>query len=265
MYIALQMMVRETMSTIDRVLLLDFVKAEIVKFHEARLASLGRINLQVVLKRKNHYLFRAKNLTVASDLVAAVLSAYLSSSEEGLFGKLLEELAIFVSEQACGGRKSSAPGLDLEFDRDGVRYLVAVKSGPNWGNNSQWARLADNFRRAVIAQRQSDRVSHVQPVVGMCYGKEPAFKDAGNYWKMTGQTFWHFLSGDEDLYLDIIEPIGHEAKKHNDAFELSRAAIENRLTSQFIRDFCNDDFSIAWDRLVAFNSGNITKSLRGVQ
>ena len=30
-----------------------------------------------------------------------------------------------------------SPGIDLEFDKDGVRYIVTIKSGPNWGNSSQ--------------------------------------------------------------------------------------------------------------------------------
>ena len=89
------------------------------------------------------------------------------------------------------------------------------------------------------------------------HGKSPAFTDTGTYWKLSGQRFWHFLSGDEDLFVDIIEPIGHEAKKHNDDFDASRAAIQNRLTAEFISQFCNEDFSINWPKLVAFNSGNM--------
>ena len=245
------------MTSLDGEALRDFVNEEIVKFHQARLERLQRLKLQEVLRKKNPYLFKAKNINVASDLVAAVMNAFLSSSEEEMFGAFLEELAIFVSEKTCNGRKSTAPGLDLEFDRDGTRYLVAIKSGTNWGNSSQWDRLEENFRRAVQVQRQSHRIAHIQPVVGMCYGKSPGYADTGTYLKISGQRFWHFLSGDEDLYVDIIEPIGYEAKKHNDDFEVSRAAIQNRLTAEFIRQFCNEDFTINWQKLVSFNSGNM--------
>lgn len=169
---------------------------------------------------------------------------------------ILEELAIFVSETTSGGRKSTATGLDLEFDRNGVRYLVAIKSGPNWGNSSQYAKLQDNFKRAVTVQHQSRRVSSVQPVLGICYGKSRT-TDKGTYQKIMGQSFWHFLSEDPDLYLDIIEPIGHQAKRHNDDFEMSRAAIENRLTAEFIIEFCNADGTINWEKVVALNSGNL--------
>ena len=245
------------MAELDRQMLCDFVNTEIVKFHQARLASLAKMKLDAVLRKKNPYLFKAKNIGLASDLVAALMNAFLSSSEEEMFGSFLEELAIFVSEKADSGRKSTATGLDLEFDRDSTRFLVAIKSGTNWGNSSQYARLEENFKKAVQVQRQSHRIAHVQPVLGMCYGKSPAFIDTGTYWKMSGQRFWHFLSNDQDLFIDIIEPIGYEAKRHNDDFEESRAAIQNRLTSEFLSQFCNEDFSIDWPKLVRFNSGNM--------
>lgn len=247
------------MTTIDRQKLLDFVNVEIVEFHRNRTNALENIKLDAVLKKKNPYLFRAKNMSVASDLVVAIMNAYLSSSEEEIFGNFLEELAIFVSEITYGGRKSTAPGLDLEFDRDGVRYLVAVKSGPSWGNSSQYAKLEDHFKEAITRQRQSRRISHVQAVLGICYGRSRD-ADKGTYMKKTGQSFWYFLSEDRDLYLDIIEPIGYEAKRHNDRFEENRAAIQNRLTAEFLTRFCNPDGTINWVRVVAFNSGNLGES-----
>jgi len=248
------------MSTLDRRVVCDFVNEEIAKFHQNRLDALGKIRLDLVLRKKNPYLFRARNFSGASDLVEAIMNAFLSSSEEEIFGAFLEELAIFISEQTCGGRKSTATGLDLEFDREGTRYLVAIKSGPNWGNSSQYAKLEDNFKKAVAVQRQSHRVAHVQPVLGICYGKSPAFTDKGTYWKIIGQRFWYFLSGDENLYVDIVEPIGYEAERRNADFEDRRAEIQKRLTAEFMARFCNEDSTINWHKLVAFNSGNLADS-----
>lgn len=245
------------MAGLDKQILYPFVNTEIVRFHQTRLSRLQGLKLNDVLRKKNPYLFRAKNIQVAAELVGALMNAFLSSSEEEMFGAFLEELAIFVSEQTSGGRKSTATGLDLEFDRADVRYLVAIKSGPNWGNKSQYDKLQDNFRAAIKVQRQSHRAMNVQAVLGMCYGKSPAYVDTGGYVKMAGQCFWHFLSQDADLYTDIIEPIGFEAKRHNEDFEASRAAIQNRLTAELTSQFCDEDFSINWSKLVAFNSGNM--------
>jgi hypothetical protein len=244
------------LSTLDRAALTQFVNAEIVKFHERRLEGLARLRLTTVLRKKNPYLFRAKNITTAAGFVKSVLNAFLSSAEEECFGQFLESLAIHVSQETSGGRKSSATGMDLEFDRERVRYVVAVKSGPNWGNSSQVKRLETDFRNALVVLRQARAGLHIQAVLGICYGRQPT-KDTGLYRRVMGQEFWHFLSGDQELYVDIVEPIGYEARRHNDDFEIRKGNLENVLAREFLNDFCEPDGAIAWPKVVAFNSGNL--------
>ena len=88
--------------------LIEFVEHNIHEFHQKRYVSIQNLKLKTVLKRKNPYLFRAKNLAIASDLVRSIVDAYLSSQEETIFGEFLERLAIFVSENYCNGSKSAA-------------------------------------------------------------------------------------------------------------------------------------------------------------
>jgi hypothetical protein len=134
------------MSTLDLNRVAEYVNQNIDTFHARRLARVQDWTLNRILTRKNPYLFRAKNITSAPELISSILDATISSSEEELFGEFLEQLAIFVNEIAFGGQKSPSPGIDLDFIRDRVRYLVAVKSGPNWGNSSQHADLEVRFK-----------------------------------------------------------------------------------------------------------------------
>lgn len=99
----------------------DYVAANISGFHQTRLARLEDLKLKLILDRKNPYLFRAKNILTAEALVRVLLDAHLSSQEETLFGDFLEALAIHINAKAFGGKKSNAEGIDLEFDRDGIR------------------------------------------------------------------------------------------------------------------------------------------------
>lgn len=92
-----------------------YVNQNIVDFHQRRIVLLERLRLSNLLK-KNPYLFKAKNITSAADLVVGLLDARLSSSEEKLFGDFLEDLAVFIASRTCGGHKSTAPGVDLEFE-----------------------------------------------------------------------------------------------------------------------------------------------------
>jgi len=75
-----------------------YVENNIGKFHQKRLAKVNSIALKEVLKSKNPYLFKAKNVTTASEIIEGILSAFLSSSEEGIFGNWLERLAIYVND-----------------------------------------------------------------------------------------------------------------------------------------------------------------------
>lgn len=234
----------------------DFVNANIDQFHINRLAKIKELKLREVLKAKNPYLFKAKNLNSALELIPSILDARLSSSEEGQFGNFLESLAIYISELTCGGQKSSANGLDLEFNRDGTRFLVAVKSGTNWGNSGQQKDLRESFKNASKIVKQSRRSISVQPVLGICYGKVKTV-DTGLFLKIVGQSFWHFISGDENLYIDLIEPIGYEAKKHNEVYLKERDNTYNRFIREFTIDFCKSSGEIDWAKLVQFTSCNL--------
>jgi hypothetical protein len=74
--------------------------------------------------------------------------------------------------------------------------------------------------------------------------------------KVVGQNFWYLISGDKDLYIKIVEPIGYRAKEHNDDFDSEKARVTNRFTKAFLDDFCDDSGSINWESVVAFNSAN---------
>ncbi len=231
-----------------------FVNENIIFFHQNRIRSLSQLKLDALLKRKNPYLFRAKNLNVAADLIRAVLEAYLSSSEEKLFGDFLEELALFIASRTLDGRKSTAPGIDLEFDHLRTRYLVSIKSGPNWGNSSQQRKQEEDFKDAVKRLKQSNQMLNIQAVLGICYGNTRTAY-LRNYMKVVGQNFWYLISGNKTLYTDIIEPLGYRAKQHNEDFEVQKAAVINMFTERFSAQFC-DNGRINWDKLVEFSCGN---------
>lgn len=90
------------------------------------------MKLRKVLGKKNPYLFKAKYVLTAQDIIKSLTDAFISSQEETIFGDWLEGLAIFINEKVHAGRKSGIPGIDLEFDKDNIRYIITIKSGPNW-------------------------------------------------------------------------------------------------------------------------------------
>jgi hypothetical protein len=235
-----------------------FIEEHIPEFHRKRLESLAGLKLQKVLRRKNPYLYRAKFVTSAPELVKVILDAHLSSQEEAIFGGFLEGLAIFICERVFSGKKSSAEGIDLEFERDGIRYVVSIKSGPNWGNSGQIKKMRQNFLQAKRILGTNTSAKNIVAVNGCCYGQE-SVEDKGDYLKKCGQSFWEFVSGDDKFYTTIIEPLGHKAKERNEAFQVEYGKVTNRFTAEFIKVFCQPDGTILWSKLVEFNSARPVK------
>ena len=113
------------------------VGAAFLRERRAPTGAWDALKLQDIIKRKNPYLFKAKAVASAPDMVRVLLEAHLSSQEETIFGDFLETLACFVCGKVYSGVKPATHGIDLDFTRAGQRYLVSVKSGPNWANSSQ--------------------------------------------------------------------------------------------------------------------------------
>ncbi|MBP8002453.1 MAG: cytosolic protein [Chloroflexi bacterium] len=233
-----------------------YVENNIGQFHEHRLSSLRLLKLKQILQRKNSYLFKAKNIIAAPDLVKLLLDAHLSSQEETMFGEFLEGLAVHICGLVYGGRKpSNRPSIDLEFEKDDVYYVVSIKSGPNWGNADQIRKMRENFVDAKADIQQSRALIQVIPINGCCYGQD-ANPDKGDYFKYCGQDFWSFISGIGELYTQIIEPLGYKAREKNDEFMDEQARIVTNFTVEFANEFCENG-KVDWVKLVEFNSAHI--------
>lgn len=233
--------------------IINYVEQNIDKFHEKRIEKLEQLNLKTILKRKNPYLYKAKNILTAQDFVKNLLDAFLQSQEETLFGDFIESLAIFVCQKVFSGFKSKRlEGIDLEFVKNGFTYIVEIKSGPNWGNSSQIKKMIDNFKSAKNILQSENNEIKVIAINGCCYGIENN-PDKGEYFKYCGQEFWQFISNNENLYIDIIEPLGYKAKEKNEAFLIAYAKVINKFTLNFMQEFC-DDGLINWQKILEFNS-----------
>ena len=94
------------------------------EFYGVLIEKINDLDIVKIMKRKNPYLYRAKAMQSASEIVESVLSAYVSSSEETIFGNcFFEPLAIAAS----GGNKALAEGIDIMMHEEDTIYAVAVK------------------------------------------------------------------------------------------------------------------------------------------
>lgn len=228
------------------------VDAALTNFYKALTGKLNTIKLNEILKKKNPYLYRAKGLTSAGQIVGSILAAYISSSEETLFGNhFFEPIALSVS----GGQKAVTEGVDITVDKDNTIYSIAVKSGPSVFNADSRKRQEQNFQAAQKRAQQARKA--FLPVVGYGYGKKnikPGHEKF--YLELAGKDFWQWLTGDADFYTKMVTFMGTNPDSYAKEFEDAYNKAENRLVREFTINYCKEDGSIDWDALIRFNSGD---------
>lgn len=225
------------------------------QFYGTLIYKIDKINIKSIIKRKNPYLYRAKAMQSASDIVNSILTAFVSSSEETIFGSCFFEP---VAIAACNGNKALAEGIDimLQDNENNVITAIAVKSGPSVFNADSKKRQEQNFSAAnKLAQQARCRYD---AIIGYCYGKK---KVTGRgipriYRELAGKEFWTEITGDEEFYKKIITFMGTMPERYLESYNESYNRAANRLVREFANEFCNEDGSINWQKLVEFNSGD---------
>jgi len=209
------------------------------------------LKLKDVLKRKNPYLYKAIGTQNAAEIVERVLSAHTSSSDETIFGDaVFEPVARVVSR----GNVSPSEGVDVALETKDKYLAVSVKSGPNPYNSSQRRKQHEQF--LALRSRVMKLKKHYDALLGYCYGqrcaegtKSKIFRERG------GQLFWAEITGDADFYLRLIKLMEERViAKHRIEYKTAWEHALNRYVREFTTEFCNDDGSIDWEKLLIFNS-----------
>ena len=239
----------------DEKAVIQAISDSLEMFYRNLIDKIDSINIVGIMRRKNPYLYRAKAMQNAGEIVESVLSAFVSSSEETIFGNcFFEPLAIVASN----GNKALAEGIDImvQNKEDNTIYAIAVKSGTSVFNADSKKRQEQNFTAAAHLARQAR--ANYDAIVGYSYGKK---KDSGRgrprmYRELAGKRFWTELTGDEDFYLKIIQYMGTLPEQYVESYKESYNRAYNRLVRDFSIRFCDEDGAIDWNELVKFNSGD---------
>jgi len=183
------------------------------------------------------------------ELVKALLSAYLSSSDEGIFGDaFFEPVAIAVGD----GRKSITESVDFELKSGGTTRAYAVKSGLSVFNAQSRGRQIQAFEECRRRLPGRD----FEAVVGYGYGNRTAPpKGKKNFREVSGQAFWEEISGDPDLYRKILALLGKKADEHLATYRKAYDEATNQFLADFQSQFATPEGLVDWDKLLAFNSG----------
>ena len=67
--------------------IVEAIATALDNFYTNLIKKVDSLNVKAVMKRKNPYLFRAKAMNGAAQIIDAILAAFVSSSEETIFGQ----------------------------------------------------------------------------------------------------------------------------------------------------------------------------------
>lgn len=239
------------------------IAERLTAFYRRRMQRLQTLKLKEILKRKNPYLFKAVGTKSAYEVVEGILSAYLSSSDEGIFG---DEFFEPIAKAVSGGVVSPNEGVDIAVETDTAYKAIAVKSGPNPFNSSQRKRQDDEFR--ALKRRLQKLGKQFDPILGHAYGRQKPDPEKSNviYRDLAGQAFWEELTGDSDFYLKLIRFMEDEViAKHRHDYEDAWKVEVNKYLGEFIPAFCDKAGNIDWEKLIRFNSGKVQSSEKSIK
>jgi len=231
------------------------------QLYKQEVEHIKQVRLSDILRQADGYFLAFKRVALLDQFVREGIDRAILPTEQKLFHRLLVDLSLFVCERTHRGWKSSFTGIGLEFRAGKTHYLVSVKSRPNWGNSQQITAMKREFNKAKRILRTNAPGRKIVAICACCYGRDNK-PDKGEYLNLCGQRFWEFISGNENLYTEIIEPLGHRARERNEQFAEAYAQIINKFTIEFAKDFCEEDGKINWEKLVKFNSSKEPSDVR---
>jgi hypothetical protein len=210
----------------------------------------------LALVKVNPYLFagRVKN---PMRFAREYLNAKYSSSEESLFGNMIEDIARAILDRIRLGTKTPAKGIDGDVVRGLNRYLVSVKSGANWGNSSSTAAQGRYFEDAkTIIGSRGHRLTSVMLIM---YGREDRNLKYADI-ELVGQQAWAFLSGDKDFYAKLIQYFVDGSEEFGQQIERARHESEAKLYAELCAGgFVLKNGEMDWPSFVKKACSNIEK------
>lgn len=70
----------------DEQAVIQAIASALETFYGTLIEKIDGLNIQKIMKRKNPYLYRAKSMQSAAEIVDSVLTAFCKFSEETIFG-----------------------------------------------------------------------------------------------------------------------------------------------------------------------------------
>lgn len=225
------------------------------------MAKLSELTLRKLLQ-KNPYLYRSIGVNSASDYISAALDAFISSSDETIFGnEFFEPLAKWAAEEAFRDQKDitvqvgGGSGFDISIESPKEYRAIAVKSGKNIFNVQSGKQQNTEFSALQARIRKEKKVFH--PIIGFGYGRKKQKKSNPETIKLAGQAFWEEITGEANFYVRMSSALGNKPIQLATEFKLAYDKSRNKLEKEFHMQYTDSNGGVGWENVIAFSSAKV--------
>lgn len=192
-------------------------------------------------------------LSDAHSIVRWLVNQRLERGTVTSFGLVLQEVAKVFSEG------TGVEGADIQKTKQGSRYYIQVKSGPNTIPKDMGVRISQLLRSAQ--QRNRGSVA----LFGMCYGNPKQVssivqkyvgKEGRIDW-LAGREFWEFISDDPDCIDEIYELAAEVGRDFRDKQGMTLSQVIETKVRELETEFAQmygGQGDAMWRKLLEHNS-----------
>jgi hypothetical protein len=166
--------------------------------------------------------------------------------------------ALQTVAKVIAGQGSGVAGADIEKVRDGRRYFIQIKSGPDTANKD----IAQNIATLLNSARARDPEAIC--LLGVCYGRPDQISGIAHREMQTrgvglliGREFWEFIGDGPGTMADVLELAGEAAAELDAGDETYSERVELKLAElvdEFKRRYGDELKEDAWARFLSDNS-----------
>ncbi len=247
------------MTRLEKTKIEKFIRSSATKFQRRKLEKLKNISAKTIVKKIDPYLLNLSDVSTKLKWSTLNLDRIMVASEETLKGDMYEEIAFFIAKIRFKAKKTTGY-LDLIIPKDKL-YITEIKSGPNWGNSSQWESLINRFNK--VKEELSKGSQEVQPLLGICYGSLYNSCGRNGILELRGQAFWEFLTDESNFYMTLAQNLKAGSEKYIGQYRIKRNMTINRLATE-IQDFCLPNGELNKELILQYSSakealGHVTR------
>lgn len=237
------------MTRLEKVKIEKFIQSSAKKFQRRKLDKLKNITAKTIIKKIDPYLLNLSDVSTKLKWPTINLDRIMVASEETLKGDMYEEIAIFIAKTRFKAKKTTGY-LDLIIPKDKL-YITEIKSGPHWGNSSQWESLISRFNK--VKEELGNITQEIQPLLGICYGSLHNSCGRKGILELRGQAFWEFLTDESNFYMTLAQNLKMGSEKYIGQYRTKRNSTINRLSVE-IQEFCFDNGELNKELILQYSS-----------